>query len=235
MILLVIKKIMNKFQTYRNDIPYKLMEDIIKNKKTAPVMAIDTETTGLQISTRDRLCVFQFCMGDNIAHIVHFDYYDPSTQGVISAPNLCKLIEDEDIKKLFHYARFDLLAIKKHLGVEIFTNIYCTKIASRLARTYTDRHSLKALVIEIIQIKMDKTQGSSDWGCETLSKDQVEYAGYDVLFLHKIMNSLNTILNREKRMTLAEDCFAFLPVRIDLDQKGWDNFDIFQHSDNNQY
>lgn len=223
---------MNKFQTHRNDIPQKLMDDILKNKKTAPVMAIDTETTGLQIATRDRLCAFQFCMGDGTAHIVHFDYYNPATCKYISAPNLCKLIEDEDIKKLFHYARFDLLAIKKHLGIDIYTNIYCTKIASRLARTYTDRHSLKALVTEIIQIKMDKTQGSSDWGCEHLSKEQVEYAGYDVLFLHKIMNALNVILKREGRMELAEDCFAFLPVRIELDEKGWNDFDIFQHSDN---
>lgn len=224
----------NKFKLHRNDIPASLVEAICKEptyktKTGSLVMAIDTETTGLKIATRDRLCAVQFCFNDGIAHIVHFDHENDRY-----APNLRKLLEDENIMKLFHYARFDLLSIKKHMEVTIYDNIYCTKIASRLARTYTDRHSLKALVQEFTQLRMDKGQGSSDWGCENLSKEQVEYAGYDVLYLHKIMDKLNTILIREKRMQLALDCFAFLPVRVDLDER-WDESDIFRHNDDQAY
>ena len=134
------------------------------------------------------------------------------------------------IVKLFHYARFDVGVIKRYLGISLY-NIYCTKIASRLARTYSNRHSLKALVSEFTQIRMDKTQQSSWWGCDELSKEQIEYATGDVIYLHQIMEKLNMILEREGRMQLAYDCFEFLPIRAELDALGFETFDIFQHSD----
>jgi ribonuclease D len=208
---------MNKFLVYKNDIPASL-------KATSNIMAIDTETMGLNLNV-NRLCTVQFTFGDGIAHIVHFD-----KENDYSAPNLKELLFNPEIVKLFHYARFDVLAIKKYLGVTL-ENIYCTKIASRLARTYSNRHSLKALVTEFVQIKLDKSQQSSWWGCEELSKDQIEYAAYDVLFLHQIMEKLNIILKSENRLELAYDCFAFLGVRAELDALGFERFDIFQHSD----
>ena len=146
------------------------------------------------------------------------------------APNLKKLLENPKIVKLFHYARFDVLAIKKFLGISL-ENIYCTKIASRLARTYTQYHSLKALVMEVVGVKLDKFQQSSDWGQEELTRAQVEYAANDVLYLHDIKKRLDEMLIRENRMHLAQDCFAFLPTRTELDDLGWGEFDIFQHSD----
>jgi ribonuclease D len=210
-----------KPMVYKNDIPATL-------KATSKIMAIDTETMGLNLH-RDRLCVFQFSFGDGIAHLVHFV---PDEDGKLdySAPNLKAFLCDDEIVKLFHYARFDVLCIKRYLGITL-ENIYCTKIASRLARTYTNRHSLKALVGEFTQIRMDKTQQSSWWGSDELSKEQIDYAASDVMFLHTIMEKLNLILEREKRLNLAYDCFAFLTVRTELDDLGFGNFDIFQHGD----
>ena len=208
---------MDKIKLYQNDIPANF-------KASSNIMAIDTETMGLNLD-RDRLCVFQFSFGDGDAHLVQFtedtDY---------EATNLKKLLENDEIVKLFHFARFDILAIKKYLGVMI-NNVYCTKIASRLARTYTNYHSLKALVFEICGIKMDKFQQSSDWGQETLSRAQLEYAANDVLYLHDIKKRLDEMLVRVGRMHLAQDCFAFLQTRTELDDLGWGDFDIFQHSD----
>jgi ribonuclease D len=202
-----------KFNVYKNDIPENLMK--------SEIMAIDTETMGLNLN-RDRLCVLQFSFGDGRAHMVHFDGID------YSAPNLKKFLEDENIIKVFHYARFDLLAIRKYLGISL-ENIYCTKIASRLARTYTDRHSLNALVFEVSGQKLDKMQQCSNWGVENLSQAQIEYAAYDVLYLHQIKKKLDEMLKISGRYELAMDCFAFLPVRAELDDLGWD--DIFRHSD----
>lgn len=204
-----------KFNVYKNDIPANIMP--------GDIMAIDTETMGLNLN-RDRLCVLQFSFGDNRAHMVHFDGKD------YSAPNLKKLLANPDIIKLFHFARFDVLAIKKYLDIDV-ENIYCTKIASRLARTYTNRHSLNALVYEVTGQKMDKSQQSSNWGCSDLCQSQIEYAAYDVLYLHRIKDFLDKILKDCGRYDLALDCFAFLPVRVDLDDLGWEDKDIFEHAD----
>lgn len=204
-----------KLNLYINDIPENIMK--------GDIMAIDTETMGLNLN-RDRLCVLQFSFGDGRAFLVHFDGLD------YSAPNLKKFLNDPSIVKLFHYARFDILAIKKYLDI-IVENIYCTKIASRLARTYTDRHSLNALVLEVAGQKLDKMQQCSNWGVSKLSQAQIEYAAYDVLYLHQIKKRLDEMLKNCERYDLAMDCFAFLPVRVELDDLGWGNFDIFQHSD----
>lgn len=204
-----------KFNVYKNDIPENIMP--------SDIMAIDTETMGLNLN-RDRLCVLQFSFGDGRAHIVHFDGLD------YSAPNLKKFLNDDSIVKLFHYARFDITAILKYLDIMV-ENIYCTKIASRLARTYTDRHSLNALVFELTGQKLDKMQQCSNWGCENLSQAQIEYAAYDVLYLHQIKKKLDEMLKTAGRFELAMDCFAFLPVRVELDDLGWENYDIFHHSD----
>jgi ribonuclease D len=208
---------MNKTTLHKNDIPANF-------KASSQIMAIDTETMGLNLD-RDRLCVFQFSFGDGEAHIVQFTH-DTNYE----ATNLKKFLENPEIVKVFHYARFDILAIKKYLGVSL-ENIYCTKIASRLARTYTQYHSLKSLVMEVCGVKMDKFQQSSDWGQEELSRAQIEYAAYDVLYLHEVKKKLDEMLIREDRMHIAQDCFAFLPTRVELDDLGWGEFDIFQHSD----
>ncbi len=207
-----------KFNVYKNDIP----ENIMKSE----IMAIDTETMGLNLN-RDRLCVFQFSFGDGKAHIVHFDGLD------YSAPNLKKFLRDESILKLFHYARFDVLAIQKYLDI-LVDNVYCTKIASRLARTYTDRHSLNALVFEFAGVKLDKMQQCSNWGVDHLSQAQIEYAGYDVLYLHQIKKGLDEMLKSCGRYELMMDCCSFIPIRVELDDLGWGDFDIFQHSDSNR-
>ena len=206
-----------KYQVYKNDLPDEFQTN-------ATILAIDTETMGLN-PKRDRLCTVQFCTGDNRAHIVHFDGTD------YSAPNLKKLLTNPDTVMLFHYARFDVYAIKEYLNI-CLGNLYCTKIASRLARTYSSHHSLKALVQEIVGMKMDKFQQSSDWGCAQLSQAQIDYAAGDVIYLHAIKRRLDEMLKRSGRYELAMDCFAFLPIRSELDELGWNDFDIFQHSDN---
>ena len=184
-------------------------------------VAVDTEPTGLDLN-RDRLCVVQLSGGDGDAHLVHF----PAPQ--YDAPNLCRLLADENSTKLFHFARFDVAVLWQALGV-ICRPIYCTKIASKLVRTYTDRHGLKDLCSELIGVELSKKQQSSDWAAESLSEAQQAYAASDVLHLHKLREKLDVMLAREDRDGLAEACFAFLEVRAALDLEGWDGEDIFAH------
>lgn len=184
-------------------------------------VAIDTETMGLN-PIRDRLCLVQLSAGDGDAHLVQLaaDNYD--------APNLKALLGDKNVLKLFHFARFDIATLYKHLGV--MTNpIFCTKIASKLVRTYTDRHGLKDLALEMANIDMSKQQQSSDWGADTLSQAQMEYAASDVLYLHEIKKQMDQRLEREGRTAYAQACFDFLPTRAQLDLGGWESMDIFHH------
>jgi ribonuclease D len=185
-------------------------------------VAIDTETMGLN-PHRDRLCVVQLSSGDGSADVVQIP------AGQINAPNLKKLLADSSITKIFHFARFDLAVLYHSLGV-MPQPIYCTKIASRLSRTYTDRHGLKDLVAEVLNINMSKQQQSSDWGADTLSEAQVAYAASDVLHLHALREQLDAMLVRANRADLAAACFAFLPTRARLDLLGWGEEDIFAHS-----
>ncbi len=185
------------------------------------VVAIDTETLGLN-PLRDRLCVVQLSAGDGSADVVQMPVGDTS------APNLVRLLSDPQRLKLFHYARFDLAVLFKTFGV-MPQPAYCTKIASRLARTYTDRHGLKDLVKELLNVDLSKQQQSSDWGAETLSEAQVAYAASDVLHLHALRERLDEMLAREGREELTEACFRFLPTRVRLDLGGWAEEDIFAH------
>jgi ribonuclease D len=185
-------------------------------------VAIDPETMGLN-PHRDRLCVVQLSNGDGTADVVQIPL------GHTDAPNLKKLLADPGIVKIFHFARFDLAALYNALGV-MPQPVYCTKIASRLCRTYTDRHGLKDLVRELMSVDLSKQQQSSDWGAQNLSDAQVSYAASDVLHLHGLRDRLNVMLAREKRTELAQACFDFLPTRAELDLAGWENEDIFAHS-----
>ena len=185
-------------------------------------VAIDTETLGL-VPGRDRLCVVQLSRGDGSADVVQID------RGQTRAPVLEALLADAAVTKLFHYARFDIAVLFKTFGV-MATPLYCTKIASKLARTYTDRHGLKDLTRELLGLEMSKQQQSSDWGAETLSEAQLAYAASDVLHLHKLRDQLNTMLEREGRAGYAAAAFAFLPTRARLDLDGWAETDIFAHS-----
>jgi len=197
---------------YRNDLPDGL--------DLGPVIAIDTETMGLN-PHRDRLCLVQLCSGDGQAHLVQMvDGFD--------APNLKKLLTDPNRLKLFHFARFDVAVMKAYLGV-VTTPVYCTKIASRLVRTFTDRHGLKDLVRDLLGVEISKQMQSSDWGAETLSPEQLKYAASDVLHLHAMREKLDLMLARENRTELAQACFDFLPVRAELDLAGWEEIDIFAH------
>lgn len=184
-------------------------------------VAIDTETLGLD-PRRDRLCLVQLSAGDGSAHLVQMP-----REGV-HAPNLAALLADPAVLKIFHFARFDLAALDHALGV-MARPVFCTKIASRLVRTYTDRHSLKELVRELLGIDLSKQQQSSDWGADTLSEAQLAYAASDVLHLHAIRDRLEAMLAREGRGDLARACFEFLPVRARLDLDGWSGEDIFAH------
>lgn len=185
-------------------------------------VAVDSETMGLRFR-RDPLCVVQLSAGDGDAHIVRLNRpgYD--------CPNLKRLMADPDVLKIFHFGRFDIGMLELHLGVET-RPVYCTKIASKLARTYTDRHGLKDVAREMAGIDLSKAQQSSDWGAPELSQAQLDYAASDVLHLHVIMRRLNEMLVREGRMELAQACFDFLPVRARLDLRGWDETDIFAHT-----
>ncbi len=196
--------------------------DLPDNIDFGPVVAIDSETMGLN-TVRDRLCVVQLSDGNGDAHLVKFDgeTYD--------APNLCALLENPDILKIFHFARFDVAAFMMYLDVHT-APIYCTKIASKLVRTYTDRHGLKDLSRELLNVDISKKEQSSDWGADTLTKAQIEYAASDVLHLHKMRDKLDVMLAREGRTEIAEACFDFLPVRAALDLAGWPETDIFAHS-----
>jgi len=171
---------------------------------------------------RDRLCAVQISNGDGDAHIIHY----PKPQ--YKSPNLVKLLADEKRVKIFHFARFDLAILRHYLGLK-FENIFCTKIASRLARTYTDQHGLKDLCQELLNIKLNKQQQSSYWGADSLTKDQLAYAASDVLYLHKLRDKLIEMLTKEGRIELAQKCCKFLPTRAEIDLLGWPDFDIFQH------
>lgn len=185
-------------------------------------VAIDTETMGL-MTKRDRLCVVQLSPGDGNADVVTIPL------GHTDAPNLVKLISDPGVTKLFHYARFDMAALQNHYGVDVGP-VYCTKIASKLARTYTDRHGLKELCRELLGKEISKQQQSSDWGAEELSKAQMEYAASDVLYLHDLKRHLDGMLLREGRFDLARESMEFLKTRVALDLAGWAETDIFSHS-----
>jgi len=189
-------------------------------------VAIDTETMGLD-PHRDRLCLVQMSNGDGSADVVQI----PKGHGsdAADAPNLKRLLADPNVPKIFHYARFDLAALYNAFGV-MPQRVYCTKIASRLSRTYTDRHGLKDLVREVLNIDLSKQQQSSDWGGENLSEAQLAYAASDVLHLHALRERLDAMLAREGRLELAQACFEFLPTRAKLDLQGWDAEDIFAHS-----
>ena len=187
-----------------------------------PVVAIDTETMGL-LPARDRLCLVQLSAGDGDAHLVQI------AAGQEAAPNLAALLADPGTLKLFHFGRFDIAVLRNALGV-LAAPVYCTKIASRLVRTYTDRHGLKDLTRELLEIDISKQQQSSDWGADTLSQAQVDYAASDVLYLHRLKDALDVRLAREGRAALAAACFDFLPQRALLDLAGWDEIDIFAHS-----
>jgi ribonuclease D len=184
-------------------------------------VAIDTETMGLK-PVRDRLCLVQLSSGDGNAHIVQLK------AGQYAAPNLKKLIADQKVTKIFHFARFDIAAMWTYLNV-LAAPVYCTKTASRLARTFTQHHSLKTLCSELLDVELDKHQQTTDWGAETLTPEQIKYAASDVLHLHKLRIALDTILIREGRMHLAQSCFSFLPSRALLDVAGWEEEDIFAH------
>ena len=186
-----------------------------------PIVAIDCETMGLNLY-RDRLCLVQLSGGDGIAHMVQI------TEGQDSAPNLCKLLANEKILKVFHFGRFDIAVLLKTFGI-LTGPVYCTKIASKLIRTYTDRHGLKNLLQELLDTDISKQQQSSDWGSETLTDAQLEYAASDVLYLHSLKNELDLRLKREGRLDLAKSCFDFLPTRAMLDLAGWPETDIFAH------
>jgi ribonuclease D len=184
-------------------------------------VAIDTETLGLN-PFRDRLCLVQLSAGDDVCHAVQFE------PAKVHAPNLMRLLGDPAVTKLFHFARFDLATLKRHLGV-MAAPVYCTKVASRLARTYTDKHGLKDLVRELLGVDLSKEQQSSDWGAEALSEKQLAYAANDVAYLHRLKAALDAMLAREGRTAHAEACFAFLPARAELDLAGWADVDIFAH------
>ena len=184
-------------------------------------VAIDTETLGLNLK-RDRLCVVQLSPGDGTADVVQI------AKGQTSAPNLERLLSDPQVTKIFHFGRFDIAQLGNAFGVAIGP-VYCTKIASKLCRTYTDRHGLKDLVRELLGVDLSKQQQSSDWAAETLSDAQLAYAASDVLYLHGLRDKLDMMLTREGRMDIAEACFRFLPQRAKLDLLGWNDQDIFSH------
>ena len=199
---------------YQNDLPEGL--------DLGPIVAIDCETMGLN-PHRDRLCVIQMSGGDGDAHIVQVAI------GQTEAPNLCKMLEDPNVLKLFHFGRFDIAAMFNAFGA-LTAPVYCTKIASRLVRTYTDRHGLKNLTHELIGVDISKQQQMSDWGAPKLTKAQLDYAASDVLYLHRLREELNIRLEREGRTEMAQACFDFLPMRAKLDLAGWPETDIFAHS-----
>jgi len=199
---------------YPNDLP----DDLV----LGPVVAIDTETMGLD-PRRDRLCLVQLSGGDGEAHLVQIDRCQTE------APNLTKLLTDPKVVKLFHFGRFDIAALENAFGV-VTSPVWCTKIASRLVRTFTDRHGLKYLLQELVGVDVSKQQQTSDWGAADLSDAQLEYAASDVLHLHKLKDALEERLKRENRLGLAQACFDFLPARAHLDLLGWgEEGDIFRH------
>ncbi|TIO08567.1 ribonuclease D [Mesorhizobium sp.] len=206
---------MSDIRFHKNDLPGLLHYDV-------GAVAIDTETLGLN-PHRDRLCVVQISPGDGTADVIQI------APGQKKAPNLVSLLRNRSITKLFHFGRFDLAVLYNAFGV-MPEPVFCTKIASRLTRTYTDRHGLKDICLELLGVSLSKVQQSSDWAAETLSPEQLEYAASDVLYLHQLRDVLTARLAREKRTKEAEACFRFLPTRAKLDLMGWDEADIFAHS-----
>ena len=198
---------------YQGDLPDDL--------DLGPIVAIDCETMGLN-PHRDRLCLIQMSSGDGHTHLVQV------AKGQTSAPNLSRMLEDPEVLKLFHFGRFDIAAMYNAFGA-LTAPVYCTKIASKMVRTYTDRHGLKNLLQELLGIDISKHQQSSDWGAETLTDAQLEYAASDVLNLHRLRDVLNERLAREGRTEMAQACFDFLPTRAKLDLAGWPEIDIFAH------
>ena len=198
---------------YQNDLPDGL--------DLGPVVAIDCETMGLN-PHRDRLCLIQMSGGDGECHLVQVAI------GQTKAPNLVAMLENPNVLKLFHFGRFDIAAMLNAFGA-VTAPVYCTKIASKLTRTYTDRHGLKDLCRELLNVDLSKQQQSSDWGAETLSEEQLAYAASDVLYLHDLKRVLDEMLHREGRAELAQACFDFLPARAELDLAGWPETDIFAH------
>ena len=202
-----------KIKLHKGDLPAAL--------NLGPLVAIDSETLGLN-PMRDRLCLVQLSSGDGVCHAVQF------AAGEYAAPNLNKMLTDPDVTKLFHFARFDVAMFQRYLGVTT-APIYCTKIASKLVRTYTDKHGLKDLVKELLSVDLSKEQQSSDWGAPELTEKQLAYAANDVAYLHRLKDVLDAMLAREHRTELAKACFDFLPSRAKLDLAGWDGIDIFAH------
>ena len=199
---------------YQNDLPDGL--------NLGPIVAIDCETMGLD-PHRDRLCLIQMSGGDGDCHLVQVAI------GQTEAPNLVAMLENPDVLKLFHFGRFDIAAIMNAFGATT-APVYCTKIASRLVRTFTDRHGLKTLLQDMVGVDISKHQQQSDWGAPKLTAAQLDYAASDVLYLHQLRNAFNVILAREGRTEIAKACFDFLPMRAKLDLVGWPKTDIFAHS-----
>ena len=200
---------------------YLYQHDLPDDLDLGPIVAIDCETMGLN-PHRDRLCLVQMSGGDGHAHLVQV------AKGQTEAPNLCRMLADPSVMKLFHFGRFDIAAMYNAFGT-VTAPVYCTKIASKLIRTYTDRHGLKNLLEELLKVDISKYQQSSDWGAKTLTQAQLDYAASDVLYLHKLRKELNIRLEREGRTELAQACFDFLPTRALLDLEGWPEIDIFAH------
>jgi ribonuclease D len=200
-------------KVHRGDLPAQI--------ELGALVAVDTEAMGLHPG-RDKLCLVQLSSGDGNAHLVQID------RATFSAPNLKSLLEDRNVTKIFHYARFDVAMLKTYLSANVGP-LYCTKIASRLARTYTDKHGLKDIVKEMLGIDLSKQQQSSDWGSPILSDAQKQYAALDVIYLHEIKARFDQMLQREGRMDLARACFDFVPVRAQLDLAGWTEEDVFAH------
>ncbi len=198
---------------YKGDLPDDL--------DMGPVVAIDCETMGLN-PHRDRLCLIQMSGGDGNVHLVQVE------KGQTEAPNLCRMLTDPEVLKLFHFGRFDIAAMYHAFGA-LAAPVYCTKIASKMTRTYTDRHGLKYLLQDLVGVDISKQQQQSDWGAENLSDAQLDYAASDVLYLHRLKEELDEMLAREGRTELAQSCFDFLPARARLDLEGWPEIDIFAH------
>ncbi len=195
--------------------------DLPKSVSFGSAVAVDTETMGLK-PDRDRLCLIQLSAGNATAHLVQISGKNER------APNLTKLLSDPEVQKIFHFARFDIAVLRHHLGINC-KSVFCTKIASKLCRTYTDRHGLRDLCKELLDINISKEQQSTDWGADVLTEAQMAYAASDVLYLHALRDKLITMLTRENRTEISQACFRFLEHRVTLDLAGWSDMDIFEH------
>jgi ribonuclease D len=201
---------------------YLYNKDLPDNLDLGSIIAVDTETMGLNPS-RDRLCLVQISSGNGDAHLIQI------SKEQILAPNLCKILSNPDVLKIFHFGRFDIAVIFIRFNV-LCNSVYCTKIASKLVRTFTERHGLKNILQDLISVDVSKQQQSSDWGRPVLTQSQIDYAASDVLYLHKLKHELDIRLSRENRTDIAQACFEFLPRRAQLDILGWPNHDIFAHT-----